>query len=175
MKLLKPALALALITLIFNLVKAQQQHPALKFSVNLVVNDYLDLKNALLNDKIALAQNKAGKMVFDLNSVPDRDMTPQQHSAWFNYLGRLQSTSRAIGETTNIEEQRKQFSAISNAMYGLLKDTRLTPITLYRQYSRARDAYWLSNTQAIKNPYYGANSKQMLKEGSTRDILSPGK
>lgn len=175
MRLLKTVLVLAFITPVLRPVKAQQQHPALKFAVNLVVSDYLDLKNALLNDKIGLAQNKAGKMVFDLNSVPDRDMTAQQHSAWFNYLGRLQSTSRAIGETTNIEEQRKQFSAISNAMYGLLKDTRLTPITLYRQYSQTRDAYWLSNTQAIKNPYYGINSKQMLKEGTTREVLSPGK
>lgn len=108
MKLLKSALVLALIALIFNAAKAQQ-HPALKFSVNLVINDYLDLKNALLNDKIALAQNKAGKMVFDLNSVPDRDMTTQQHSAWFNYLGRLQIEAALLARLLILKSSENNF------------------------------------------------------------------
>lgn len=173
MKLSKIILLLTLIGLAVHPAKAQ--HSSLKFSLNLVVQDYMDLKNALLNNKVALAQNKAGKLVFDMNAVPDKDLSSQQHGAWFNYLGRIQSTSRAMGETTNIEEQRKQFSALSNAMFGLLKDTKLAPITLYRQYSQAKDAYWLSSTQAIKNPYFGIASKQMVKEGTTREVLSPGK
>jgi len=173
MKLLKPVLLLVLISLVLNPANARQR--GLKFALNLVVNDYLDLKDALLNNNVALAQNKAGKFVFDLNTVPDKDMTSQQHTAWFNYLGRLQSTSRAMGETTSIEDQRRQFSALSNAMYGMLHDLKATPFTLYRQYSRAKDAYWLSKTQAIKNPYFGISQKQMIKEGTTREVLLPGK
>lgn len=173
MKLLRSVLLLTLVGLTLKPAKAQQR--GLKFALNLVVNDYLDLKDALLSNKVALAQNKAGKLVFDMNTVPDKDMSSQQHSAWFNYLGRIQSTSRAMGETTSIEEQRKQFSALSNAMYGMLHDLKLTPFTLYRQYSRAKDAYWLSNTQAIKNPYFGIAEKQMVKEGTTREVLSPVK
>ncbi|WP_214072001.1 DUF3347 domain-containing protein [Mucilaginibacter sp. dw_454] len=173
MKLLKLALALTLITLYLNPVKAQQR--GLDFALNLVVKDYLDVKNALLAGNVSLAQNKAGKLVFDFNSVPDKDMTNQQHEAWFNYLSRLQSTSRAMGETTSIEEQRRQFSALSNAMYGLLKDSKLSPVTLYRQYSQSKDAYWLSNSQIIKNPYYGIAEKKMVKEGVIREVLPASK
>ncbi|GAA4097574.1 DUF3347 domain-containing protein [Mucilaginibacter panaciglaebae] len=173
MKLLKTALALTLITLVFNPANAQQR--GLSFALKLAVNDYLDLKNALLANKVSLAQNKAGKFVFDLNTVPDKDMNSQQHSAWFNYLSRLQSTSRAMGETTSIEAQRKEFSALSNAMYSMLKDLKLTPFMLYRQYSQAKDAYWLSNSRLIKNPYFGIAEKQMVKEGVTREVLSPSK
>jgi hypothetical protein len=173
MKLSKVVLLLALLALAFNPAQAQQR--GLKFALNLVVNDYLDLKDALLANKVALAQNKAGKFVFDLNTVPDKDMSDQQHSAWFNYLARLQSTSRAMGETTAIAEQRKQFSALSNAMYGMLRDLKATPFTLYRQYSPVKDAYWLSKSQVIKNPYFGIAEIKMVKEGNTREILSPAK
>ena len=173
MKLLKPALALILIILVFNPAKAQQR--GLGFALKLVVNDYLDLKNTLLAGNVTLSQNKAAKFVFDLNTVPDKDMTRLQHNAWFKYMGRLQSTSRAMGETTSIEDQRKQLSALSNAMYGMLKDLKVTPFTLYRQYSQAKDAYWLSNSKIIKNPYFGMAEKQMVKEGVTREVLSPVK
>lgn len=173
MKIIKLISLLILLTFVFNPAKAQQR--GLNFALKLVVNDYLDLKDALLANNTSLSQNKAAKFVFDLNTVPDKDMSSQQHSAWFNYLGRLQSTSRAMGETTAIEEQRKQFSALSNALYGMLKDLKVTPFTLYRQYSQAKDAYWLSNSRLIKNPYFGLAQKQMVREGTTREVLSPSK
>jgi hypothetical protein len=169
MKLLKALLLLTLISTAFNTAGAQQR--GLNFAVTQVIKDYLEIKNALIINNAGLAQNKAGKLVWDLNTVPDKDMTGQQHAAWFDYLARLQRASREISESNSIAYQRKHFSALSNTLYGALKDLKLNSFPVYKQYSQSTDSYWLNDSPTIKNPYYGSADKKMVKEGQTKEVL----
>ena len=49
----------------------------------------------------------------------------------------------------------------------------MNSIILYRQYSPKDKTYWISETAAIKNPYYGNGT--MLENGTTKEVLKPGK
>jgi hypothetical protein len=170
MNLIKAFLFAAVIAASVSNAKAQQR--GLDFAITTVIKDYFEVKNALTAGNAGLAQNKAGKMIWDLNNVPTKDMNGPQHSAWFNYLSRLQLSARAISEQTAIANQRRQFSALSNALYGALKDMKVNSIAIYRQYSAACDSYWLSDSPAIRNPYYGIADKKLGKEGVTKEILA---
>jgi hypothetical protein len=169
MKLLKAFLLLTITSATLNVAKAQPR--GLDFATNQVIKDYLEIKNALITNNAGVAQNKAGKFVWDLNTVPDKDMSSQQHTAWFDYLSRLQRASREISESNSISYQRKHFSALSNTLYGALKDLKLNRYPIYKQYSTSTDSYWLSDSPTIKNPYYGVADKKMVKEGETREVL----
>jgi Cu(I)/Ag(I) efflux system membrane fusion protein len=171
MKLLKTLLFLTLILTGINIVNAQQR--GLNFAVTAVFKDYLEIKNALVVNNAGLVQNKAGKLIWDLNMVPTKDMNNEQHSTWFDYLSRIQSTGREISESNSISYQRKYFSALSNALYAALKTLNLNSSTIYKQYSASNDSYWLNDSPVIKNPYYGITEKQGVKEGTTREVLPP--
>ncbi len=169
MKLLKAILFLTLILTAFDPARAQQR--GLNFAITTVIKDYLEIKNGLIANNAGLAQNKAGKMVWDLNTVPTKDMTNQQHAAWFDYLARLQRAAREISESNSLSYQRKHFSALSNTLYGTLKDMKMNPFPMYKLYSASNDSYWLSDGPAVKNPYYGAADKKMSKDGTVKEIL----
>jgi hypothetical protein len=171
MKLLKTLLFLTLILTRVNTANAQQR--GLNFAVTTVFKDYLEIKNALIVNNAGLAQNKAGKLIWDLNTVPTKDMSNEQHSAWFDYLSRIQSTCREISESNSLSYQRKYFSALSNSLYAALKTLKLNSFTVYKQYCASNDSYWLNDSPVIKNPYYGITEKQGVKEGTTREVLPP--
>lgn len=171
MKLVKTLLFLTLILTGINTVNAQQR--GLNFAVTTVFKDYLEIKNALIVNNAGLAQNKAGKLIWDLNTVPTKDMSNVQHSAWFDYLSKIQSTVREISESNSLSYQRKYFSVLSDALYVALKTLKLNSFTVYKQYSARNDSYWLNDSRVIKNPYYGITEKQGVKEGVTREVLPP--
>ncbi len=173
MKLLKTLLFLTIILTGINKVNAQPAR-GLNFAVTTVFKDYLEIKNALVVNNAGLANNKAGKLIWDLNNVPTKDMSSDQHAAWFDYLSRIQSTARQVSESNSLPYQRKYFSALSNALYAALKTLKLNSFTVYKQYSASNDSYWLNDSPAIKNPYYGITEKQAVKEGVTREVLAPG-
>jgi hypothetical protein len=54
-------------------------------------------------------------------------------------------------------------------MFELVKGLMLHTTTLYEQYCPMKKATWLSETAAIKNPYYGS---QMLTCGKTTETLN---
>lgn len=95
MKFLK-AFLVAYIFLAGLTVKAQQR--GLDYAVTTVIKDYFEIKNALFASNAGLAQNKAGKLIWDLNNVPTKDMSTLQHGIWFDYLARLQRNTREISE-----------------------------------------------------------------------------
>ncbi|MFD2148329.1 DUF3347 domain-containing protein [Mucilaginibacter antarcticus] len=169
MKLVKIILFLTIISAGTGMAKAQQR--GLDYAITTVIRDYFEVKNALTAGNANLVKNKAGKMIWDLNNVPTKDMNSLQHTAWFSYLSRLQLPARSISEQSAIANQRKQFSALSNTLYNTLKDMKANSMVIYRQYSAASDSYWLNDGPAVRNPYYGIADKKMGREGVTKDIL----
>lgn len=77
-----------------------------------------------------------------------------------------------LANTSDLDEQRKLFSALSNEMATLVKDGKLSMGMLYLEYcpmaNNNSGAYWLSNEKEIKNPYFG---DKMLKCGSVKEMI----
>ena len=168
MKFLK---AFLIATILLAGVTAKAQQRGLDYAVTTVIKDYLEIKNALFASNAGLAQNKAGKLIWDLNNVPTKDMSSQQHGIWFDYLARLQRNSREISESNSLAYQRKHFSALSNTIYSAIKDLKINNFPVYKQYSATNDAYWSSDSPINRNPYFGIGDKKMGKDGVTKEIL----
>jgi hypothetical protein len=90
----------------------------------------------------------------------------------------VKGSTDALAATTklttasSLDEQRQQFSAVSNEMATLVKGGQLSAGALYLEYCPMANgnegAYWLSNEKQIKNPYFG---DKMLKCGSVKETI----
>ncbi|MDR6945391.1 DUF3347 domain-containing protein [Mucilaginibacter pocheonensis] len=168
MKTLKTFIILLTIVASYSTVNAQDKAAAT--AVNNVLTTYLDVKNALTADNKTEAKSKAADLLTAINNVPMNKLTPEQHKLWMTYSEKLQFDSRHISQSDAIDHQREHFASLSKNLYEVVKGLKLNTTTVYAQYCPMKKAAWLSETNAVKNPYYG---KQMLTCGKTTEILAP--
>jgi hypothetical protein len=165
MKIIKSTLMLLLLLSAATYTKAQTSVGA---SINTVLNAYADLKNALVADDNATAQAKAKALNADVAAVQTKDMTTKEQSTWKTYADKLSFDSRHISESGSIDHQREHFASLSKNVYAVLKAFPVNASPLYWQYCPMKKANWLSDKQAIENPYYG---KSMLDCGSVKETI----
>ncbi|WP_316829311.1 DUF3347 domain-containing protein [Pedobacter aquatilis] len=117
-----------------------------------IFNQYVDLKNALVNSSAADAQKLAGKLQQSLTAYEGCESTA--------------SIAKKISETNNIAFQRKDFTALSMDLIAFIKSGEIESGTIYVQHcpmaNKGDGGDWLSKEKEIRNPYYG---KEMLECG----------
>ena len=168
MKTLKTFIIILTVLVSYTAVKAQDN--AAGTAVNNVLTTYLGVKNALTADNNAMAKSKAKELLTAVTAVPMDKFTPEQHKLWMTYSEKLEFDSRHISESDVIDHQREHFANLSKNLYEVVKGLKLNTATVYEQYCPMKKTTWLSETSAIKNPYYG---KQMLTCGKTTETLAP--
>jgi hypothetical protein len=167
MKTLKTILFSIIMVLGFSYAKADQL--ALNTEINNVTKAYLGIKNALVTNNAHEAENKALEMFKALNTVPGKDMTAEQHKVWAEYVNKLLFDSRHISEHNAVDHKREHFASLSDNLFKVLKAFKLNNVTLYKQYCPMKKSSWISETAAIKNPYFGNGS--MAECGTTKETL----
>ncbi|MGF7080928.1 DUF3347 domain-containing protein [Mucilaginibacter sp. UYCu711] len=167
MKILKTVLLSLTLLVVFASAKAQEV--TVSTSVNNVITAYLGVKNALIAGNNDMAKSSAKELLTAISTVPAKHFTPEQNTLWAAYTDKLQFDSRHISESAAIDHQREHFASLSKNMFELVKGLKLNATTLYEQYCPMKKATWLSETAAIKNPYYGS---QMLTCGKTTETLN---
>ena len=94
------------------------------------------------------------------------------HLAWMENLDILEKSTISISKLMDIEKQRSEFVKFNIAFYKSLKAFGLNDVTAYYQYCPMADkdkgAYWFSNSEEIKNPYFG---DAMLGCGENRETI----
>jgi Cu(I)/Ag(I) efflux system membrane fusion protein len=94
------------------------------------------------------------------------------HMVWMDQLKTLKSSIASIGQSSDIEKQRNAFAKFNLAFYKSLKTFGLKNDTAYFQYcpmaNREQGVYWLSETEEIRNPYFG---DEMLGCGENRETI----
>jgi len=156
--------------LIYSVSVASAQKNASVNSINKIVENYLAIKNALAADDAAAAAKNSADLFNTLSSEPVKAAEPGQQKLWNSYLEKLKYDSRHISEVTMIDHQREHFASLSKNLYEVLKGLRMNTAPLYEQYCPMKKAYWLSEAQKIKNPYYG---KKMPECGRVTATLAP--
>jgi len=159
----KIILSLVLMLLVY-MVKAQNA------SVDKVTSAYIGVKNALVGSNATLAKSRSKELADALSSL--KDLTPTQQKTANAYLDKLKFDSRHISETTKIDYQREHFQTLSTNMFSLLSALKLNGNTLYQQYCPMKKAAWLSESEDIRNPYYG---DQMMECGTVKAKLAAAK
>lgn len=119
---------------------------------------YVHVKDALVASNSAEAKKGAGELQKSLKDVQGSTAA-------------IEASSK-ISATSDVEEQRKFFSILSNEMAVLLKGGKLASGMLYLDYcpmaNKNEGAFWLSNEKEIKNPYFG---DKMLRCGGVKEMI----
>ena len=157
------------LTLLVAITSTQAQEVTASSSVNNVITAYLAVKNALAADNNEAAKSKAKELLAAIGVVPADKFSAEQKTLWAKYTDKLQFDSRHISESDAIDHQREHFTSLSKNIYEVVKGLKLNTTVVYEQYCPMKKATWLSETSAIKNPYFG---KQMLTCGKTTETLS---
>ncbi|MGE5421302.1 MAG: efflux RND transporter periplasmic adaptor subunit [Chloroflexota bacterium] len=140
--------------------------------LNVIFDSYLDLKNALVNSDHPKAAQASAKLKQSLSGVDMKRLNGEAHNKWMDLSSKIGKLADAIASSPAIDAQRTAFADLSDHVYNAVKTFGLMGKTAYYQFCpMARDgkgAFWLSELNEIRNPYYG---ESMMTCGETRETL----
>ncbi|HET53951.1 MAG TPA: efflux RND transporter periplasmic adaptor subunit [Ignavibacteria bacterium] len=120
---------------------------------------YFDLKNALVKSDFIATKNTGGRVSQSLQAVDMKLLDDNAHHQWMGKEDQLRKSIKAISKAKDIEEQRKHFETLSEALIESAELFGLTIDLVYVQFCPMafddKGAYWLSEFEEIKNPYFG--------------------
>ncbi len=122
---------------------------------------YYDVKDALISSNAGLAGTKATVLI---NAIKASEKT----NASKILRDKILFDAEHIAESKDIEHQRDHFTSLSTDFYALVKAVKLNDKPVYYAYCPMKKRYWLSEGEAIKNPYYG---DKMLTCGKVAEVL----
>lgn len=137
-----------------------------------IVSSYLQLKNALADDNSAGAATSGKKLEEAIKIFDKSAMTEIQKKIFEDVEADAREHAEHIGANRgNIAHQREHFVLLSKDIYDLVKAFGGGQVLFWdfdSTYNKGKGAYWLSETQEIKNPYMG---KAMLTNGSVKEEI----
>ena len=136
-----------------------------------VYKAYLDMKNAFVETNAEKVSAEAKDVIAALENVNKGLLEGDAHMAWMDQLNNLNRNIEIIINSSDIDEQRTAFTRFNLAFYKSVQLFGLN-VKSYFQYcpmaNNDQGAYWFSETEDIRNPYFGA---EMLTCGETREII----
>lgn len=137
-----------------------------------VVAEYLQIKNALVNDNGNDAASGGKAMGAALSQLNTASFTDAQKKTYTDMQDDLKENAEHIGENAGkIDHQREHFEMLSQDMYDIVKAFN-TGENLYKDYcpmyNNKKGAFWISETKEIKNPYLG---KKMPTCGEVKEEI----
>lgn len=131
-----------------------------------VLQDYIDVKDALVEDDLQQAREEASHMLERFNAVAEEELNRPMYR-------QLQSTIAEVANAQNIDSQRKSFHELSNHMYLMAQEKDFTEQTLYWQHCpmamENMGANWLSLEEQVQNPYMG---QEMPRCGRVEETIN---
>lgn len=150
----------------FDVDEKFQEQLAAVFSV------YIELNEALVSGDSKKAQEVAVKAKDALAGVDMKLLTGAAHNDWMNYLSSMENALKEIQSAEDLEAQRKSFSTLSDNLYKSVKAFGMGDRQAYYAYCpmafNDEGAYWLSDNEKIRNPYFG---EKMLTCGQVKEKL----
>ena len=158
---MKKILLLAVLFTTAYLQPAKAQDTTDQNRLNLVLQSYYKVKDALVNGNSNLASANATAFIKNINGISYTLISEGNANALLKDAG-------AIADAKDLKKQREVFAHFSSNMAELAKGLKLSDQPIYLQYCPMQKASWLSSEQAIKNPYYGST---MLTCGKVTETI----
>jgi hypothetical protein len=141
--------------------------PQLAASLKVVVDHYLHIKNALINNSGNEAASSGKAMADAISKVDKSLLTADQKKVYDDIEGDLKENAEHIGKSSgDIAHQREHFSMMSEDVYDLVKAFGGGQSLYHEHCPMAEDskgAMWLSETKEVKNPYFGGKMNNCVK------------
>jgi uncharacterized protein YicC (UPF0701 family) len=135
-----------------------------------VITTYYEVKNALVNTDPAKAAIGASQFVKAINSIDTKTLSGAELKSFAAVQKKLQQAAANIAATKDINKQRDLFAGLSQNLYALAKEVKVSEQPVYQDYCPMKKMYWLSAEKNIRNPYYG---NTMLTCGSITATINP--
>jgi Cu(I)/Ag(I) efflux system membrane fusion protein len=141
---------------------------------------YYAVKDALVASDTAKATATALQLIVASDSLKvneiQGDTSGTIKSTAQSYTANISTIAKVLADSKTLDEKRKQFVMIADAIYTLTQTVKYDGEKVYWQYCpmafNDKGAYWLSNNPVIMNPYFG---NEMLHCGTTEDSLDYSK
>lgn len=140
-------------------VNAAEINARLREHTSVVVNTYLELGEALVQDDMEVARARAEQLreILERNEQENMDLQPQAKELYTNAAHIIRQSVRNILLADQAQPVRTAYAAMAPATYKLAKISDFNGQDLYYHYCpEALDgegAYWLSRSAEINNPY----------------------
>lgn len=136
-----------------------------------VIDGYLVLKNALVNEDSKKATEGGEMMLTAFSNFDMAKLTESQHTKYMEIAESAKEHAEHIVKNP-IDHQREHFEDLSKDVNDIIALVG-TDKTLYQDFcpmaSNNKGAIWLSETEEINNPYFG---NKMLKCGSIQKQIN---
>ncbi len=142
-----------------------------KIQLNSVLENYITIKDALVNSNVTEATAKARLLIKSLSKVDMKLLKGEPHVYWMSKVKLITESTHQIINTKKLSEQKEAFSSLSNAIISSTKTFGVEKGTFYMQFcpmAGSDGGFWLSKEEAIKNPYFG---DEMLTCGSVKETI----
>lgn len=139
------------------------------FSIEPIVKNYLALKNALVADNDQGASNAGKQLLTVLKNIDIKNIPSEKQKEYKEIADNAKENAEHIGDNAGkIDHQREHLASLSKDVSDLITLFGSSQ-KLYQDhcpmFNDGKGAVWISETKAIKNPYYG---NQMLSCGSVK-------
>ncbi|WP_075351114.1 efflux RND transporter periplasmic adaptor subunit [Algoriphagus marinus] len=140
-----------------------------------LTEEYFKVKNSLVSDDALATQKAAATLQSNLSKVDMSLVEGPGHDKWMAIRSEIQKAAGLITKESEIANQRRHFSPLSQAFLNLTETFGLTKDKVYKEYCPMafdnKGAYWLSESEEIRNPYFG---KSMLACGEVTKTYLKG-
>lgn len=134
-----------------------------KFSIDKIVSNYLQMKNALVKDDSKSAANAGKELFVTLNKINLSSLDAKSKAKFIDIADDAKEHAEHIGDNSSkIDHQREHFVMLSKDVNDLIEVFGTTQ-KLYQDYcpmaNDGKGAVWISEIKEIKNPYYGSKMR----------------
>ncbi len=132
----------------------------LKTQFDALVIAYFDLKNALVGSNFDESKIVIAKLSNAFRAIDISHLDAQAEKAWAQIHNRLNNVIDELTRADDLEMQRNHFSDLSDAIIEMAQTFDLSTGPLFVDYCPMafdnQGAYWLSEIEEIRNPYFGS-------------------
>ncbi|HTB51888.1 MAG TPA: DUF3347 domain-containing protein [Ferruginibacter sp.] len=162
-----------------NAIKIGAHSASFNYSIDTLVNAYLELKNNFVDNDSVKAKVTAAKVATLSDSVKLDELkkdTSGIYATALSLVGNIKSNAQSVPTESTITAMRKDFQNVTENLFPLLKMIHYEGNTLYLQncpmaFGEGNDANWISNSPQIINPYLGRKDPTMVHCGETKDSI----
>lgn len=144
-----------------------------KEQLNQLANQYLPLKDALVETDAEKAKNNLDGFSTALEKVDMKLLKGDAHMFWMEQYNIMSTHSKKLVALDDVEKQRIQFGFVSDALITSLNAFGTKGETLYIQHCPMafdnEGGDWISKEEGIRNPYYG---DKMMKCGLVKKTFN---
>jgi len=149
-----------------------------------MLNTYFLLKQAITDYDTAKANSAALELAVHADSLKvdeiKGDSTGAIKETAKMYAGTINGSAKGLAGETDLVKKKREFQMISDALYDLSRMVKYDRMKLFHQhcpmaFNDTEEAYWLSNSGEVVNPYLGSKhpkyKDKMLHCGDVTDSL----